>query len=318
MADARISLRGKQQRWLKERRADLDRKDARLAVGASDGDLDARMLDKLTERITERLQLEVRRETAQAMQKGDVGGQVERFLENHLATNTCPICFELMTGKQQAPMLLFPCGHTFCACCLNKHLSHRAAGTSTCPFCRACITSHAVNVSLQQVIDGFVEKQRRLERGDDVFGQALYSGGPAAGAAAGAALSELEKYTQQYRAFSLRCTVLENQLDEATKEAAVARERGATASVVLAHLRTGEEAVAERLRKAQAELDVAREQRREQEAKCDAQREREAQLLQQAALIQRTLGPLTLERDKAKLLARSFSPDVAARLDVDG
>jgi len=160
----------------------------RSAVGASDGEFDASMLDKLTERITERLQVEVRRETAIAMQKGDLGGQVERFLEDHIATNTCPLCYDLMAGKEHRPMLIFPCGHTFCAACLNKHLLQKAAGTSTCPLCRQTIGSHAVNVSLQQVIDGFVEKQRRLERGDDVFGEAM-GGPPARGSsAAGGAL----------------------------------------------------------------------------------------------------------------------------------
>ena len=141
---------------MQERRAELDRTNAQAALGIGPSELSAsgggmeRMLDKLTEKITERLQVEVRRENAQMMQSGSVGAQVERFLERHIATNTCPICFELMSGKEQQPMLLFPCGHTFCAECLRKHM--RQQQRQTCPFCRVKIASSAPNVSLQQVL----------------------------------------------------------------------------------------------------------------------------------------------------------------------
>ena len=52
----------------------------------------------------------------------------------------------------------------------------------------------------------------------------------------------------QYRAFSLRCTVLSNQLEEATQEEKLSSERGATAMVVLSHLQLEEAAAAGRLR----------------------------------------------------------------------
>lgn len=268
----------------------------------------------------------MRRETALAMQQGEVGGQVERFLEGHIATNTCPICFELMAGKAHQPMLLFPCGHTFCAGCLHTHLRQKPAGSSTCPFCRTAIGSHAVNVSLQQVIDGFVDKQRRLERGEDVFGAA--AGGAAGrvgtgacggtlsggGGAAGGGPGKADWYAQQYRAFSLRCTVLANQQAEARLEARRAAEQAGTATAVLAHLKVEEASAEARLRQAQVELEVAREQRSAQQAKCDGLRSREAEMTKQVELIEQTLGPLRADKDKARLLVRSLDPQLAARL----
>lgn len=365
---------------MQERQAELDRQGAQAAVGTSDGSFDSRVLDKLTEQITQRLQVplahpqaahhpresaralpsadaapalllpsrvrreacgrliapvspaaqvEVRRETALAMQKGEVGGQVERFLEGHIATNTCPICFELMSGKAHQPMLLFPCGHTFCAGCLHTHLRQKPAGNSTCPFCRTVIGSHAVNVSLQQVIDGFVDKQRRLERGEDVFGAAVAAGGATGGVGKGSAAcgagcgscgaacgvqGEAERYAQQFRAFSLRCTVLANQQAEARLEAQRAAEQSGTAAAVLAHLATEEASAEARLRQAQVELEVAREQRCTQQAKCAGLRAKEAEMTRQAELIEQTLGPLHTEKDKARLLVRSLDPHLAARL----
>ena len=64
------------------------------------------------------------------MQDGAVGAQVESLLERHIGSNTCPVCFELMAGKQHQPMLLFPCGHTFCAAHMHDHVcrvNYRAA-----------------------------------------------------------------------------------------------------------------------------------------------------------------------------------------------
>lgn len=108
-SERKAALQRQQQRWMQERRAERDRTEVRAALGmeppedaagaaAGVADLSGadRVLDKLTEKITERLQLEVRRENAQLVQSGAVGVQVERFLERHIATNTCaerePFC----------------------------------------------------------------------------------------------------------------------------------------------------------------------------------------------------------------------------------
>jgi hypothetical protein len=42
---------------MQERQAELDRQGAQAAVGALDGGFDSRVLDKLTEQITQRLQV---------------------------------------------------------------------------------------------------------------------------------------------------------------------------------------------------------------------------------------------------------------------
>ena len=40
------------------------------------------------------------------------------FPLQEIASHTCPICYELMVPPDHSPMLLFPCGHSFCAACL--------------------------------------------------------------------------------------------------------------------------------------------------------------------------------------------------------
>jgi hypothetical protein len=174
----RHDLEERQQRWMLERRAEQERRAAQAEVGA--GSSAERVLERITERIAERLQVELRQENAQLMQQGEVGVQVEQFLEKHIGTNTCPICYELMATKEHQPTLLFPCGHTFCASCLAKHTGQLRK--QTCPFCRERIASQAPNIGLQQVIEGYVERQQRFQRGETL--REVVQGQDAAAAAA--------------------------------------------------------------------------------------------------------------------------------------
>lgn len=57
---------------------------------------------------------------------------------------------------KQAPILLFPCGHSFCTACIEAHVKHHKK--SYCPICREPIQSKAVNFSLQQLIQNFVQQ----------------------------------------------------------------------------------------------------------------------------------------------------------------
>jgi hypothetical protein len=239
---SRELLQERQRRWMAQRQAELDRRAAQQSVGASkptaplaapaesscaaddSSGMDSAVLDRLTEQITERLQFEVRRENARLMQDGAVGAQVKSLLESHIGTHTCPICYELMAGKAHQPMLLFPCGHTFCATCLHQHLEK--LNRKTCPYCREDVASRAPNISLQQVIDGFVEKQQTMARGEVltelIHGQELAASAAAPkravvplGATTVGGLSddaEAAPYAEQYRAFSMRSRVMANQL----------------------------------------------------------------------------------------------------------
>jgi len=50
------------------------------------------------------------------------GQRLEGFLATEIESHTCPICYELMRAPTHSPMILFPCGHSFCALCLQTHL----------------------------------------------------------------------------------------------------------------------------------------------------------------------------------------------------
>ncbi len=348
----RAELAARQRSWMQQRQAEQDRKHAEASLGLAAGGAvaattnsnggdgaaaaagGAEVLDRLAMQIADRLQVEVRKESAKLMQDGAVGAQVESLLERHIASNNCPVCFELMAGKERQPILLFPCGHTFCAACLRMHLEK--LDRKTCPYCRERVASQAPNISLQQVIDGFVERQTALRKGEvlpeleqGLAAQQLQQkqrrmqmgggggGGPEGGGGGGegAEAAEAARYAEQYRAYSMRCKVMRNQLLESHGECSELIEKRRTAEAVLGHLGREEELAEERLEAARLELEVVRAQRAEQAGKCDALSGRQRELQQMKELVGQTHRGLEGERQKALLLLRNFDEGLAEQLE---
>ena len=368
MMDQRAELAERQRQWMVQRQAELDRKKAEQSLGISGGSGgsappeegggvaataaaaanggvgSAEVLDRLAEQIASRLQVEVRKENARIMQDGAVGARVESLLERHIASNNCPVCFELMAGKVHEPTLLFPCGHTFCATCLRTHLDK--LGRKTCPYCREQVQSQAPNVALRQVIDGFVERQQALVRGEVlpeiVQGQENvasaqqqqqqqqqqqmpmitmqsaelqgWCGGEAPSEASTEA-AEASKYAEQYRMYSMRCRVMHNQLAEARAESEGLRTQLHTAQAVLGHLSSEKVAAQQRLEAARVELEVVQAQCAEQASKCEAVVVRQHDIEQMEQLLGQTHASLEADRRKALLLVRNFHPALADRLE---
>ncbi|KAL3142968.1 hypothetical protein ABBQ38_003251 [Trebouxia sp. C0009 RCD-2024] len=123
------------------------------------------VLDHLTQRITVRLRSELQAELQKSSVKSEAyhqqaRQQIEGSLVQEIESHTCPICYELMVAPQNAPILLFPCGHSFCSVCIASHTQrHRKR---LCPCCRELIQSQAPNVSLQQLIASVAAQRRHL------------------------------------------------------------------------------------------------------------------------------------------------------------
>ena len=111
------------------------------------------ILTQLTERIASRLKVELRHEVEDAKYdeatKVDVTNKINSFLQNELQQHTCPVCFEAMIPPERSPMLLFPCGHTFCEQCINRQ---KKIAKHQCPFCRAKIERIAINHSRKFIL----------------------------------------------------------------------------------------------------------------------------------------------------------------------
>ena len=58
----------------------------------------------------------------------------------------CVICFDLFDENVRKPMMLFPCGHTFCEACLKQ------INNNICPTCNSNYTQVSVNWSLKKML----------------------------------------------------------------------------------------------------------------------------------------------------------------------
>jgi Zinc finger, C3HC4 type (RING finger). len=95
---------------MRERKIELE-KEGMPSLSASD------LVNALTEKITSKM--------PNSHQKN-----IEKAIAGEVETNTCSICFELMLPKIHSPILLFPCGHTFCKECVDHSFK---TGKKTCP-----------------------------------------------------------------------------------------------------------------------------------------------------------------------------------------
>ena len=291
MGDYETRLRGiksRQQQWMRERESALEREDVEREIVRERG-LDApsagapasptvapeQLVDALTVRLAEKIKRELRMEDRDA--SGRAGGsgpkpgpsereeakvlKLEGFLAKEIASHTCPICYELMVPPNHAPLLLFPCGHTFCTVCLREHERH---AKRRCPYCRAKIESAAANISLQQLIQNYLTQKHIIARngagGPPGGGAALPTaasadgtliggesggGGGEGGARGGRSDGEeeaepardLAHYERQFRGVEMRMRILENELLDTKEE-----ERAAEADLAAADqvVRAGE------------------------------------------------------------------------------
>lgn len=79
---------------------------------------------------------------------------------NEMESNVCPICLELMIPPKNRPMLLFPCGHTFCSHCLS--VAEKINGNKKCSLCKKNYSHSAINIALQNLICLFTDNRQHI------------------------------------------------------------------------------------------------------------------------------------------------------------
>lgn len=92
----------------------------------------SKLTDKLTAHIREEIQKELSNSISSHEVRDSVSSKMDSYLSAELSTHTCKICFELMVSPNHTPVLLFPCGHTFCKQCIDQ-VTRTNKG---CPYCR--------------------------------------------------------------------------------------------------------------------------------------------------------------------------------------
>ena len=279
------------------------------------------MLNRITERIAERLRGELRGEIErEAKLEHRVKARVAQELEGHLAhelkQHTCPICYELMCPPARTPTLLFPCGHTFCADCVEKH---RAKNRDVCPYCRGAIASQAINHSLKDLIASFNAKKQQFDSDADAQIRAIHGDAPGrrnrpssdnggGGGGGGNTEQQKQKYLRDYHSLRMRLRILVNESDELGARRRTLSDSARASQLAHAALREEETKAREKLERARRELELVQKHVGDLEAKrARVEREQKA-LAEQRALVAGTIDALRRDVDKTALLVQNFDP----------
>ena len=301
-----------QESWMEQRRLEEDRRQVLQTssppVGrGGGGGQDRAVLDRLTERISDRLRSEIRdelereateMEQSRAAGRSDAADRVERHLMGEMASQTCPICMELMLSPR-TPMLLFPCGHTFCTQCIESSMSAKGgAGRNKCPYCRATIESKAPNITLQHLVRSFVEKRSAVATDPSSEASPRSTSRGDAEGGLGVPASEAARHRREYRLLDMRWKILRNERADIAMEAEVVGGKEAAALLALEKFVAEEARIQDRLASLRAELELVQRHQRQQQQRLDDSRDERALCVQRMNLIDEALLPLGMEKEK--------------------
>ena len=251
-----IAMKQQQKQWMNERKIDIERQNM---PDLSSADLVNALTDKITSKMPRN-------------QKN-----IEKGVANEIETNTCSICFELMLPKLHSPILLFPCGHTFCKECIEHNFKTNG---KKCPWCREKVASHAVNLSLQNIIVAFAKentvKQVEIEKPSG-------------------------EYESQLEMFELRCNILKQERENNVSEIKDIEKKIESEEVTVRELKKEERRILDKLEAVEKELDLVREHVKKSQ-NCVEKLYKDAEYKQKTIdLIDETIVPV--EREKKRIMA---------------
>ena len=153
-------IRQQQERWMKERQLELDKEAAGIENRVRSNANSADVLNQLTLKITERIEDELKQKYKDGKGIKTTTEDNSHTLKSEIMSNTCPICLELLLPPTHSPIILFPCGHTFCKVCLEQQ---KKVYKNKCACCRTPIKSQAVNLALQNLICAANNKEAYIQ-----------------------------------------------------------------------------------------------------------------------------------------------------------
>ena len=287
--DEREKLKKQRQKWLAEKALDERLENAGINSDSLKSSSNPNLLTEITLKLSEKLQNELNN-NRKCNENRD--NRLEKNLSKEIETNTCPICYELMVPPRNSPILLFPCGHTFCKSCVGTNNKN----VQKCPCCRAAVKSSALNISLQNLICTFTNNKHLLEkygeRSEDEPSQNK--------------VESNETFANNLHLCKVRCKILKEEKTELIENTRKVESKISSQQKVIYTLYDEKKGVEEKIAKMKKELDLINDfiDKNEQDLHIMEQ-ERETSL-KKIDLIQMTLVPIEQEKQKYELLTKSL------------
>ena len=233
-------------------------------------------------------------------------------------THKCPICLEVMLHPTYSPLMLVPCGHTFCSRCLGQYMK---AGAPICPLCRAPVDASAPNHTLRAMIVGQ----------EEAGGAGAGGGGQGSGVGGDRVLTpqleeriresnanpthveQIREYLSMYSLAEARGRVLQAERAAAAEELAKHEKEKAVSGQVIEYLATEENGVIAHMQRLAKELEVVRAQLREKTEVLRLQEASHSAAAGRVADLDTSLAAIAQETVKA----RAFLSHLAPNLNLD-
>ncbi|CAH1238503.1 Hypp5597 [Branchiostoma lanceolatum] len=354
-------IQSKQARWMQQRKEQLDRGGGRqqTQTGQTGGStrgtgnrkdkkpaaqstrsrssraramLSPDMFDALADQIANRLK--VRMDKPTSIEDTGGGGHVSQ--ESSIDTHKCQVCSSLMVPPDHRPMLVIPCGHTFCTACVRH--------TDTCPGCGQEVSSLTCNIMLQQIIVENKNKRKpktrehsniHISSANHTYAPQKYSGGTSRFDS----LSEKNKtapssvkkrdsgyrgdgkhksyhgnrgedYVEKYHTLTMRCEVLETEADGIKEKMETVAKQLEREQKQVAGIEKQEESLREQIKMLEEKINSLQSHKEGYIDTCDELEGQHFNLASKLSMVEDTLQSLTLERDKVRILAHNFDPSI--------
>eukprot|EP01059_Diplonema_ambulator_P018158 TRINITY_DN30357_c0_g1_i1.p1 TRINITY_DN30357_c0_g1~~TRINITY_DN30357_c0_g1_i1.p1 ORF type:complete len:250 (+),score=49.12 TRINITY_DN30357_c0_g1_i1:58-807(+) len=224
------------------------------------------------------------------------------MLEREIDSHRCPICMELMLHPTYSPMMLVPCGHSFCARCMVKH--HKGKG-SMCPVCRSAIQMCVMNQSLKSIIEAYskettgavVQFSSHIEEGLSAIENEE-------------TVQKVREYIQMYSLAEARCGVLAAELETAMSDLSKSKQQQIIDEKVATYLLQEKGELQEQISRMTQELEVVSQQLNERHESVADAIQTQNSLAQKIVQLQRSIDTISVDTLKAKTFISHLAPHI--------
>ncbi|CAD8069187.1 unnamed protein product [Paramecium primaurelia] len=223
------------------------------------------------------------------------GSQSKNNLESKVCEmveqQTCAICFELMVPPQYSPILLFPCGHSFCKSCVLDGTKLRI---QKCSLCRSKISAHAINLSLQNLICTFAEQKQQIPKQTQQMA-----------VQENITLPKENAFTNQYKMYKLRCDILEQEKQQLNTQIKELKNELVELERKVGSLQSEREKIISKQAMLQNNLDEVNQGLQTIVDRSKAITVKIYNIQEQMKILDETMKPLQQEMNKYEVLAKS-------------
>ncbi|KRX03498.1 hypothetical protein PPERSA_02877 [Pseudocohnilembus persalinus] len=258
------------------------------------------ILNDLTMKIFERYQKELdQKRGGKNNSKNKSNYEIEKKISQEVESNTCPICLELMIPPNNSPILLFPCGHTFCRNCIFER-NGKKMKLSKCGICRQKVTSSAVNFSLQNLICTYTNNKHLLEEYDknNQKEQEFQQNNDEKD-------EQKQNFQEQYDLYNMRVRILQEEKNQIMDQIIEEKNRAKSQQKLCNTFKEQKEQVIKKIKQMQEELQLIEQFHDENFEKLQQYQKNVRENEYKLDVIDETLQPLQREKDKYFVLKQS-------------